>query len=88
MTATFKNAIPQRTYRERAQPVSRQRLGLLEKHKDYVLRARDFHKKQSFIKNLKEKARFKNDDEFYFGMIRAQVKVFTQWRDIWLITSG
>ena len=81
--STFKNAIPQRTYRERAQPASRQRLGLLEKHRDYVLRARDFHKKQSLLKNLKEKARFKNDDEFYFGMIRAQVKVFKNKLNLW-----
>eukprot|EP01116_Phalansterium_solitarium_P014766 TRINITY_DN32589_c0_g1_i1.p1 TRINITY_DN32589_c0_g1~~TRINITY_DN32589_c0_g1_i1.p1 ORF type:complete len:240 (+),score=44.73 TRINITY_DN32589_c0_g1_i1:33-752(+) len=58
-----------RIHRERAQPKSRERLGILEKHKDYVLRARDFKKKQSAIKRLKEKASNKNPDEFYYGML-------------------
>lgn len=63
-----------RNHKERSQPANRQRLGLLEKHKDYVLRARDYHSKQDRLKKLKEKAAFRNKDEFYFGMVKAQTK--------------
>lgn len=61
-----------RTHRERSQPAARQKFGLLEKHKDYVLRARDYHKKEKRIKALKQKAAMKNPDEFYFGMVKAR----------------
>ncbi|KAJ4454968.1 putative Small-subunit processome; Utp11 [Paratrimastix pyriformis] len=66
--------IGQRIHKERAQPAQRKRLGLLEKHKDYVERARDFHKKQTIIHNLRRKAAFKNPDEFYFGMVKSKLQ--------------
>ena len=44
----------------------------MEKHKDYVLRARDFHKKEKALQILREKAEFRNPDEFYFGMERSR----------------
>lgn len=63
------------SHSERAQPLKRQRLGLLEKHADYVKRARDFHSKEDRIKKLREKAAGRNKDEFYFGMIRSRTVV-------------
>ena len=41
---------------------------MLEKKKDYILRARDFHSKEKKLKQLREKAAFRNPDEFYFKM--------------------
>ncbi|GAA5879204.1 hypothetical protein JCM1840_007611 [Sporobolomyces johnsonii] len=63
-----------RQHRERAQPLNRQKLGLLEKHADYVKRARDFHSKEQRIQTLREKASMRNKDEFYFAMIRNKTK--------------
>ncbi|CEQ42573.1 SPOSA6832_04404, partial [Sporobolomyces salmonicolor] len=63
-----------RQHRERAQPLQRQKLGLLEKHADYVKRARDFHSKEQRIQTLREKASMRNKDEFYFAMIRNKTK--------------
>ncbi|KAL3693017.1 hypothetical protein R1sor_006668 [Riccia sorocarpa] len=70
--SSLRNAVKRKTHKERAQPSFRGKYGLLEKHKDYVLRAKDFHKKEKEIKVLKEKASFKNPDEFYFKMINSQ----------------
>ncbi|KAI5475894.1 hypothetical protein MNV49_000727 [Pseudohyphozyma bogoriensis] len=64
--------LQKRQHRERAQPLARQKLGLLEKHADYVKRARDFHSKEDRIQKLREKAAGRNKDEFYFGMIRSK----------------
>ena len=44
-TTTMKNYIPRRTYRERGQLENRKHLGLLEKRKDYLARAKDFKAK-------------------------------------------
>ena len=72
--SNLRNLLKTRTYRERSQPASRQHLGLLEKKKDYVLRARDFHRKEDAIKKLKEKAAFRNPDEYYFKMAHTKVE--------------
>ncbi|KAF8578992.1 u3 small nucleolar RNA-associated protein 11 [Ramaria rubella] len=66
--SSLRNSLHRRNHKERSQLAHRSRLGILEKHKDYVKRARDFHSKQDRIKRLKEKAAERNKDEFYFGM--------------------
>ncbi|KAK9208487.1 hypothetical protein WN944_000844 [Citrus x changshan-huyou] len=70
--SSLRNAIPRRAHKERAQPQSRKKFGLLEKHKDYVVRAKAYHKKEETIRRLKEKAAFRNPDEFYFKMIKTK----------------
>lgn len=70
--SSLRNAVKRRAHKERSQPSQRQKYGLLEKHKDYVLRARDFHRKEDAIKKLKEKAATRNPDEFYFKMINSK----------------
>lgn len=70
--SSLRNALPRRAHKERAQPSTRNKFGLLEKHKDYVVRAEAFHKKEEAIKKLKEKAAFRNPDEFYFKMINTK----------------
>ncbi|KAI9092600.1 small-subunit processome [Phlyctochytrium arcticum] len=72
--SSLRNAVQRRNHKERSQTSSRSHLGLLEKHKDYVLRARDYHRKQNALKTLRSKATTRNPDEFYFGMINAKTK--------------
>jgi U3 small nucleolar RNA-associated protein 11 len=61
-----------KAHRERAQPKARQaRFGLLEKKKDYRLRARDYHAKQTRLRRLRELADERNPDEFAKAMISA-----------------
>lgn len=62
-----------KTYQERAQPSSRKKLGFLEKHKDYVLRAQDAHQKERQLKKLKRLVQNRNPDEFRFGMEHTHV---------------
>ena len=64
--ANLKKHIPVRKYRERAQPEARDHLGFLEKKKDYVHRAKAYHKKEDQLNKLKLKADLANKDEFYF----------------------
>ena len=61
-----------RIHKERAQPQHRRKFGLLQKHSDYKVRARDYNLKQKRLRALREKAALRNPDEFYFGMINAQ----------------
>lgn len=70
--SSMRNAVQRRSHRERAQPLERQRLGMLEKHKDYSLRAKDHNKKKTQLKSLRQKAAERNEDEFYFGMMSRQ----------------
>jgi len=70
--SSLRNALPRRAHKERAQPNSRKRFGILEKHKDYIERAKAFHKKEDALRKLKEKASFRNPDEFYFKMVSTK----------------
>ncbi|XP_073039591.1 probable U3 small nucleolar RNA-associated protein 11, partial [Primulina eburnea] len=70
--SSLRNAIPRKAHKERAQPHLRRKFGLLEKHKDYVIRARAYHQKEQTLLKLKEKAALRNPDEFYFKMIKTK----------------
>nr|AFK43497.1 unknown [Lotus japonicus] len=72
--SSLRNALPRRAHKERAQPSSRKKFGHLEKHKDYVERAKAFHKKEETLRILREKAANRNQDEFYFKMIRTRTE--------------
>ncbi|KAG8902838.1 hypothetical protein FRB99_004034, partial [Tulasnella sp. 403] len=65
---SLRNSLHRRTHRERAQPLNRQKLGILEKEKDHLERAHRYHRKQGVLNRLKEKAADRNRDEFYFAM--------------------
>ncbi|XP_068661173.1 probable U3 small nucleolar RNA-associated protein 11 [Aristolochia californica] len=71
--SSLRNAINRKAHKERSQPQARKKFGLLEKHKDYVLRAQAYHKKEETLRKLKEKVAFRNPDEFYFRMIKTKV---------------
>ncbi|KAK5109924.1 hypothetical protein LTR62_006413 [Meristemomyces frigidus] len=70
--SSMRNAVQRRNHKERDQPASRKKWGLLEKHKDYSLRAADHNTKKRKIKALQEKAKDRNEDEFYFGMMSSE----------------
>jgi U3 small nucleolar RNA-associated protein 11 len=70
----MRNAVQRRNHKERAQPAGREKWGLLEKHKDYALRAKDHKDKQKRLKVLKEKAALANPDEFSFKMMSSRTK--------------
>ena len=76
MTSSLRNSIHRRNHKERSQLAHRAKLGLLEKHADYVKRARDYHSKQDRLTRLKQKAAERNKDEFYFSMSREKTRVF------------
>ncbi|KAJ7161350.1 u3 small nucleolar RNA-associated protein 11 [Mycena crocata] len=70
----LKNSIHRRNHKERSQLANRARLGILEKHADYVKRARDYHSKQDRLTRLKQKIAERNKDEFYFSMSKQASK--------------
>ncbi|OAX85424.1 hypothetical protein ACJ72_00195 [Emergomyces africanus] len=72
--SSMRNAVQRRPHRERAQPSGREKWGILEKHKDYSLRARDYNVKKAKLQRLREKARDRNPDEFAFGMMSDKSK--------------
>ncbi|EXJ68657.1 uncharacterized protein A1O5_08451 [Cladophialophora psammophila CBS 110553] len=67
--SSLRNAVSRRPHKERSQPTSREKWGLLEKHKDYSLRAQDYNLKKKKLSQLSQKAKERNPDEFAFGMI-------------------
>ena len=70
--ASLRNAVKRKTHKERSQPASRKKFGLLEKKSDYKLRARDYRRKQGRLRLLKKKAEYRNPDEFYFSMVNSK----------------
>ena len=72
--SSLRNAVQRRNHRERAQPTEREKWGLLEKRKDYKLRAADHKTKTKKIKALQSKAAERNEDEFYFSMVNNASK--------------
>lgn len=69
----LKHVVHRRTHLERPQPKARKNHGLLEKKKDYVQRARNFHMKEDAIKKMHRQASFKNQDEFAFSMVNHNI---------------
>jgi U3 small nucleolar RNA-associated protein 11 len=72
--SSLRNAVKRREHKERGQLQERRKLGLLEKHKDYVLRARDYNKKQRRLQQMQLKAAARNPDEFYFRMANSRTE--------------
>ncbi|EAW22402.1 rRNA-processing protein UTP11 [Aspergillus fischeri NRRL 181] len=69
--SSMRNAVQRRQHRERGQLEGREKWGILEKHKDYSLRAKDYNAKKAKLKRLQELAASRNPDEFAFGMMSA-----------------
>ena len=72
-STTYKNLKIGRKHRERGQLKEREHLGLLEKKKDYIKRAKHFHKINDVLNKLKLKSKLKNEDEFYHKMSNAKI---------------
>ncbi|KAK4694857.1 U3 small nucleolar RNA-associated protein 11, partial [Lecanoromycetidae sp. Uapishka_2] len=70
--SSLRNATQRRNHRERAQPENREKWGLLEKHKDYSLRAKDYNEKKKRLQILRQKATERNPDEFHYGMLSSR----------------
>ncbi|KAG6610758.1 putative U3 small nucleolar RNA-associated protein [Phytophthora cinnamomi] len=72
--SSLRNVVKRREHKERGQLRERRKLGLLEKHKDYVKRARDYNQKQKRLQTLQLKAALRNPDEFYQRMADARTE--------------
>ncbi|KAI9892064.1 MAG: hypothetical protein M1814_001770 [Vezdaea aestivalis] len=70
--SSMRNAVQRRNHKERSQPKERTKWGLLEKHKDYSLRAKSYNEKKARLQVLREKASLRNPDEFSYGMLSAK----------------
>ncbi|KAF2839374.1 U3 small nucleolar RNA-associated protein 11 [Patellaria atrata CBS 101060] len=70
--SSLRNAVARPTHRERAQPLERSKWGILEKHKDYSLRAKNFAEKRRKLRTLRQKAAERNPDEFAFSMMSSK----------------
>ncbi|KAL8783142.1 MAG: hypothetical protein Q9213_004834 [Squamulea squamosa] len=70
--SSMRNAVQRRNHKERAQPANREKWGILEKHKDYSLRAKDYNEKKKRLKILRNKAAERNPDEFSYGMLSSK----------------
>jgi U3 small nucleolar RNA-associated protein 11 len=64
--STLKGYIPKRKYRERSQLKRREKLGILEKKKDYKVRADNYHKKKNLLSKLINQ---KNLDFAHFSIL-------------------
>lgn len=73
----LRNVVKRSTHKERHQLSHRQHLGLLEKKKDYVQRAKNYHQKKDYLKSLEEKTRLRNEDEFSHKMLNSRVDPIT-----------
>ncbi|RLN91138.1 hypothetical protein BBJ28_00003820 [Nothophytophthora sp. Chile5] len=72
--SSLRNVVKRREHKERGQLRERRKLGLLEKHKDYVKRARDYNKKQARLQKMQLTASLRNPDEFYFRMASTRTE--------------
>lgn len=72
-TNAYKKAL-QRTHKERSQLDHRQKLGLLEKKKDFLKRAAFTKKQESLNKKAARAAALKNDDEYYKEMTELKLR--------------
>lgn len=70
--SSMRNAVTRRPHKERSQIQSRAKWGLLEKHKDYSLRAKDYNTKKQKLNILSQKSKERHPDEFAFGMLKAE----------------
>lgn len=64
--------VQKKQHKERAQILERAKYGILEKKKDYKLRADNYHKNQAALKILRQKAAEYNSDEYYHAMTRKK----------------
>jgi U3 small nucleolar RNA-associated protein 11 len=80
--SNYRKVIKRRDHFERVQPENRQKLGFLEKHRDYVKRAQNFHSKEDRLNALKAAARLRNPDEFYHRMERKTEHIDDKGRHV------